>query len=183
VCSAATAGLSVVLGGLGPLACTTATGGVVGGDPIAAGPAAEGPCSGSSHTWTDLYECYFGPTGKGSCVGQSFCHGAPTQLGAQMSAFTCGPSKDGCWQGMTTPGSIVPMGGTADGTKTVLYGSLRKIINGHAVGLMPCNPQSVPQADGGTTINCSATQGGTYAFGQGDLERITAWIQEGAQDN
>jgi hypothetical protein len=163
------------------LGCSDATGTVHGGDALVVDPCTASLAeNGGGHRWQDLYTCYFGPTGKASCAAQGICHGSASQLGAQFSTFVCGPSKDACWQGMTAPGSIVPMGGTMDGTQTILYGSLRKPDN---TGLMPCSPVETPLPDGGTNTTCGSAANGNYTFTTDDLARITAWIQEGAQDN
>lgn len=165
-------------------ACTDATGGVQGGEPLAVDPCQVSlKQSGAGHRWQDLYACYFGPTGKASCAAQGVCHGAPDQAGAQFSTFVCGPSKDACWQGMTS--SIVPPKGATDGTKTALYFSLRR-QDGTATPAtdnMPCNPVTMPAADGGSNVTCSLSAGANYVFTSDDLARIVAWIQEGAQDN
>lgn len=165
-------------------ACTGATGGVQGGEPLAVDPCQVSlQQSGAGHRWQDLYACYFGPTGKASCASQGVCHGAPDQAGAAYSSFVCGPSKDACWQGMIS--SLVPPQGATDGTKTILYFSLRK-QNGTAsaaMGNMPCSPVTMPADDGGTKVTCSLSAGANYAFTADDLARIVAWVQEGAQDN
>jgi hypothetical protein len=167
------------LAGVAPTGCTNATGGVSGGDPLVADP-----CAGqTTHTWTDLYACYFGPMGKASCSAQSFCHGTAGADGTAQSGFLCGGSQEACWKGMTAAGSIVPSQGSMKPTQTLLYGSLRKALGGSVTGTMPCNPETTHDPDGGSTITCSADQGSTFAFTQSDLDRITAWIEEGAQDN
>jgi hypothetical protein len=91
-------------------ACTCAcgcdaSGGEQGGQPIAADPCGS-PQLG--HTWTDLYTCYFGPTGKANCSAQSACHatlgysgGIPG--GGAVSGFTCNADKHACWFSMTHP--------------------------------------------------------------------------------
>ena len=77
-----------------------ATGGEQGGQPLA-----PDPCSSPElgHTWTDLYTCYFGPTGKANCSAQSACHAALNGMGAGISAFVCGADKHACWFSMTHP--------------------------------------------------------------------------------
>jgi hypothetical protein len=158
--------------------CSDATGSVHGGGALVVDPC---DATQGGHRWQDLYTCYFGPTGKANCSSQGFCHGSETQLGSQFSNFVCPPTKDGCWQGMVA-GSLVPMAADmkTDPTQTILYGSLRK-PNG--TGLMPCSPVETPLPDGGTNITCGSSANGTYVFTTDDLARITAWIQEGAQDN
>jgi hypothetical protein len=168
----------VPLASLALMACSDATGGVPGGEPLAVDPCAASLASGSGHRWQDLYTCYFGPSGKASCASQGVCHGAPDQAGAQLSGFVCGPSRDACWQGITPIASLLPH--STDGTQTVLYGSLRKQ---DGTGLMPCTPISRSLPDGGTTTTCGTSSAGNYVFTPDDLARIVAWIQEGAQDN
>lgn len=64
-------------------------------------------------TWHDLYQCYFGPSGKASCTAQGFCHGSPTEQGGGYSQFICGSSSLECWQGMTIGEIICPGVGDA----------------------------------------------------------------------
>lgn len=61
------------------------------------------PCDATKggHTWTDLYTCYFGPTGKANCSAQSACHVSPNSSAAAISGFVCGSTKESCWFGMT----------------------------------------------------------------------------------
>ena len=63
------------------------------------------PCEATKggHTWSDLYACYFGPSGKAGCTAQSACHGSFPQQSTQFSGFVCGTSKDAVWYGMTHP--------------------------------------------------------------------------------
>jgi hypothetical protein len=75
-----------------------ATGGEQGGQTLAPDPCAS-PQLG--HAWTDLYTCYFGPTGKASCSAQSACHATQNGTGAISSAFVCGADKHACWFNMT----------------------------------------------------------------------------------
>jgi hypothetical protein len=91
--------LLVAFASLGSSACD-ATGAVQGGQ--ARGP---DPCDTTmgGHTWTDLYTCYFGPTAKGDCSGQSGCHGSLASTAVPISGFVCGLTKDECWFGMTHP--------------------------------------------------------------------------------
>ena len=63
------------------------------------------PCDATKggHTWTDLYTCYFGPSGKANCSAQTGCHVTAISYGASVSAFVCGSTKEDCWYGMTHP--------------------------------------------------------------------------------
>lgn len=196
------------------------------------------PCASPSlePTWTNLYKCYFGPTGRASCTAQGSCHGASTQTGARGSVppppvigdpnwgaavgYICGTSSAQCWAGMTQvpcvalgvadggadaeasaeagsdaagdggiPGDaaleaatdeggeaeagpplpaycgIVPAGGVSDPTQTYFWQALR--------GSTPKNLglHNMPNPLGG------------YTFTAQDLDRISAWIQQGAKDN
>src|SRR5579872_3303391 len=199
-----------------------ATGNVQGGEALIADPCA---ATQGGHTWTDLYTCYFGPTGKASCSGKSGCHGITNSSAAAISGFVCGASKDDCWFGMTHPiyvllgvepltpcdagaaaadGScpmlpadaspdaapictcypspstpdeaIVPTGGKVDPTTTFLWRALH-------VPSSPCTHalcNNMPCGDLGN--NCPKGTG-LYTFTPDDLARISAWINEGAQNN
>jgi hypothetical protein len=153
----------------GALSCSDASGVVRGGEALVVGP--PDPCAdgGTSSTWTDLYTCYFGPTGKASCSAQGTCHGDSSQSGALTSGFVCGTSKDACWQGMTQdtycanaepPCPIVPPGGSTTFKTTGLYKNLAKVSGG---GNMP--------------------QNGSYLFTDADLARIAQWISDGAKND
>jgi hypothetical protein len=91
------------LAALALLGCD-ATGGPQGGQPLL-----EDPCAATDggHTWSDLYTCYFGPSGKASCSALSACHGnfpqgsGGTLNGAVTSGYVCGSTKQECWYGMT----------------------------------------------------------------------------------
>ena len=77
-----------------------ATGNVQGGQALLPDPCA---ATHGGHTWTDLYACYFGPTGKANCSAQSGCHVSPDGTVASISGFVCGTTKESCWFGMTHP--------------------------------------------------------------------------------
>ncbi len=187
--------------GLPGLGCD-ASGSTQGGAALVADHCA-GPDLG--HTWTDLYTCYFGPSGKTSCVGQGFCHGSSNGTGAFPVGWTCGTTRESCWQGMwqaqSEPGSAgmvcnveaVPSdagseAGPADAsasdaadaappqppvvcvvasdpTTTKLWGVLRGTSSG--IRNMPWAQVGEP----GITLDAQ------------DLDRISAWIREGALDN
>jgi hypothetical protein len=68
-----------------------------------------GSCSAGnlSPTWTNLYECYFGPSGKASCAGQGICHVTPNvtnasslDLATGSTYWVCGGTRESCWQGV-----------------------------------------------------------------------------------
>src|SRR5580700_6747273 len=77
-----------------------ATGSAQGGEALIPDPCA---ATHGGHTWTDLYTCYFGPTGKASCSAKAGCHVIANSTPASISAFICGASKEDCWFGMTHP--------------------------------------------------------------------------------
>jgi hypothetical protein len=115
---------------------------------------------GDGSRFTDLYRDFFGPTGGASCSAQSICH-VPGGTGFMTSGYECFPDQNGCWASMTS--SIVPDGGTAMPETTTLYRALRKAPPTPGSGPMPRNS--------------------TFAFCPADLERITTWIQSGAQND
>jgi hypothetical protein len=166
------AGLAALAGlALAAVSCSDATGVVRGGEPLVA-PGPADPCvdGGTSSTWTDLYTCFFGPTGRASCSSQGTCHGDPSQTGALSSGFVCGTSKDECFKGMSDgtycsvntipPCPIVPANGTSSFASTGLYRNLAKVGGG---GNMP--------------------QNGSYLFTKADLARIAQWITDGAKND
>lgn len=152
------------------LAACDATGVERGGDPLVVDPC---DATNGGHTWQDLYICYFGPTGKAGCAGTAQCHGDPSQAGAitPPGFFVCGATRESCWYGMThancpdaaLPGTCRAAVTGTDATSTVLWGRLR--------GASGPGAHNMPNSSG------------AYTFTSDDLARISAWIQEGAQDN
>ena len=128
--------------------------------PLACHPA--GKALGTGHTWAELYVDYFGPGSGGDCgKNPGNCHGEPTAKGSMGSNFTCPPTRDGCYTGMTTgikttAPSNVPAGRVAK--DTILIQILRNADG--SGGSMPKSPA------------CS--------FDANDFQRITAWIKAGA---
>jgi len=170
------------------IGCTAATGSLGGGEPLfdaaatgvtvteqdSAGggggvttnnPSADCQDGGmhSGSTWTDLYQCYFGPTGPDSCAGQTgqagSCHGTG---GAESTIWTCGPSADSCYMGMMNYPMIDPTKNTSNPTMSGLYMILCQ-TNGS--GQMPNGCPSYAQ------------------LYPADMARIAAWIQDGGQNN
>jgi hypothetical protein len=88
-----------------------ATGGEQGGQALAPDPCDAANKNGGGHTWSDLYTCYFGPTGKANCSAQAGCHVTANSVAATISGFVCGASKQDCWFGMTHPIYVVEQGG------------------------------------------------------------------------
>jgi len=131
------------------------------------------PCSkggtNSGSRWQDLYACYFGPSGQASCGSQgNACHGVADAGGATfvLGHFFCGTTQESCWRGLIST-MVVPDGGAADPTSTLLYGALRKQTPG------PADP---PFAMPGPITS-------TYTFTPAALAQIGKWIEQGAQNN
>jgi hypothetical protein len=125
-----------------------------------AGDCQEGGAYGGSR-WTDLYQCYFGPSGPDSCSGQgTMCHAtADSQGGAD---WVCGATSDSCYMGMVGDPSIDPTQDSSDPTNNPLYSILCQ-TNGD--GFMPylcLQPAQLFPAD---------------------MARIAAWIQAGGTEN
>jgi hypothetical protein len=199
----------VALAGLVP-ACD-ASGSTQGGAPLQADPCSAGSLS---PTWTNIYNCYFGPTGKAGCSGKTSCHGPPPPCNPQATdclsgtiIWACGPSRESCREGLMSavpgllcPGEqVVPDAGSetdaaaesgavdaasemtesgapdagrgidastpvgCDPTTTLLWHALRG-ASGPGQHDMPYTPASV-------------------VFTQQELDLISTWIREGAQDN
>jgi hypothetical protein len=157
-------------------ACSDATGQLKGGQSIVIDSCP--PDAG--HTWSDLYQCYFGPSGRAACAGMSDCHTSASKVvGSGGLFFVCGLTKDTCWQGFTSTlvaGDAGPMPVKGAGN-TLQY--LR--APGSMIPIMPCNVTG--QKDGVPTCNLTGAAGNAYTFSKDDLDRINAWIADGAQDN
>jgi hypothetical protein len=172
-----------------------ASGSMEGGTPIVADP-----CSAPDlgHTWTDLYTCYFGPGGKTSCVGQGLCHGGPDQTGALFpNSWVCGTTRESCWRGMTQgqqacsdagQGAEGGDGGTVEAGAPMCMASSQPIVQADGGGTDPTTTLLWHALRGASGVGLHnmpysppATAGVTFT--QQDLDRISAWIREGAQDN
>jgi hypothetical protein len=115
-------------------------------------------------TWSDLYRDCFGPD-HASC-GQPACHGSASDPGSMSSGFVCGATQATCFNGITAMGSIVPAGGTPGSTSEAMTTSLYE------------NIRKAPPNVGGDMPKMS-----TFAFTQADLDRISTWIADGAQND
>jgi hypothetical protein len=170
-----------LLAALAVVACTNATGHVEGGDLLIADPCAPGAAA----TWTNLYTCYWGPTGAASCTAQTSCHGGSQELGSTTTGFVCA-DKDSCWSSMTQMGTggLPPIlclstagctSGVTSYEDTQLWGGLHQAGSPPTLDNMPCgNPLAVP--------SCTPAEA-KYTFSTYDLDQISTWIQGGAQDN
>jgi hypothetical protein len=169
------------------LACSDATGSLVGGDPVTIGgggsPGDDGGGGGGGgdaaltyisslsaacqpgganggDAWQDLYLCYFGPSGVASCTfSPGNCHGGSMELGTLGSGYMCGADSTACWTSIKA--SLVPSGTAA--AQTGLYGALRKSVSSGANN-MPLSPV-------------------TLTFQDGDMSRVASWITAGAPNN
>ena len=113
-------------------------------------------------TWTDLYTCYFGPTGPDSCAGSpGNCHGTGG-AGAQ-AAWLCGETSASCYMGMVAYSTLDPPAGKSDPTSSGLYMVLCQVNDaGVMTGVMP---------------EFCPTSAWLYPA---DMARIAAWIAAGA---
>jgi len=151
--------------------CSDASGTVKGGESLLdSGTSTEGGATiplciaanarGTGHTFSDLFQDYFGNTSGAACSGSSgACHGDANATGARNSGgFVC-PANDKttCHDTMTTKGLINP-GDQAAPENSLLYSTLRKTATG--VGTMPKSP--------------------LCGFDATDMKRITDWIGAGA---
>ncbi|MGA7119715.1 MAG: hypothetical protein WBY94_06435 [Polyangiaceae bacterium] len=150
------------------LGCGDAPDYVIGGDPLIVDPCQ--PADSGAIRWQDLYACYFGPSGPGSCGGLgSSCHASSTSTGGPF--FVCGETAYACWSGLIAKG-IVPDGGAPDPTTPELYSALYK---GGAIGVASNN---MPRSQSLSSANMP-----TYTFSAVDIAQISQWIQQGAQNN
>ena len=143
--------------------CGDASPDLNGGDPLFTDACAKGGAN-SGSTWTDLYACYFGPTGKASCGGQDQCHVASTTTAARVY-FVCGPDKDACWQGLMQGVAKIKADAGIDPTQGEFYQSL------HVEGTTP------------EPLSNNMPYNSSFGFTSDDLARIAAWLQQGAPDN
>lgn len=142
----------------GPYPMMTADGGV-----LLCHPAAK-PV-GTGHTWVDLYQDYFGPSGGANCgKNPGACHGSVSDKGAAASNFVCPPTRDDCYTGMTKGIRSTSPSNVASGVapqNTILIQILRNADG--SGGSMPKSPV------------CS--------FDTNDFQRITDWIKAGAPND
>ena len=127
-------------------------------------------------TWTALYKDLFGPAGIGQCGdatrtganGTTSCHQKSGDNGAVSSGFICGDTQQSCYDGITSPqanfiGQQVVVACSPCGS--YLTQVLRRSDgDGGITGIMPFYPENV-------------------VFTDDDMNRISAWIAAGAQNN
>jgi hypothetical protein len=154
--------------------CSDATGELRGGQSLYVDPCPQD----AGHTWTDLYGCYFGPSGKASCSALSECHGSKSNMLGNGGGFiVLGHTKESAYEGFTryaVPPDAGPMP-VQGATNVVMF------LRTSAGGFMPCNGSVIA---GTFTCNIDSTiPGNAYTFTPADMDRINTWINEGAQDN
>jgi hypothetical protein len=168
--------------------CDDATGNVSGGQ---ASPLVATSDGGGPPTWSALYADFFGPSGVASCTAQTSCHGAASQVGAQISGFVCGTSKDECWSGAVNgiPADaggifppIVPIDSGIAPTQMQLYLGLHQPSSSTDNPICAKNILYDCNMPCGDPPNCH-TNVATYTFTADDLSRISTWIAQGAQNN
>jgi hypothetical protein len=168
---AASASVAVLVG------CTDATGSLRGGEPVELDPCQVNP----GPTWTYLYGCYFGPTGKAACSGAGTCHSSQQDLGGSTGfpGFVCGESQSTCYEGFTSFDSqiTVPPGPPEPPKESasLVLSQLRHLDNGALLGTMPCSGAPMSAAD--------CLEGNGYVFTSDDLALIQAWINAGVPNN
>lgn len=152
-------------------ACSEAGGDIRGGDLTDAGaeattapPMTEGPCVGSGTKWSDLYRDIFGPTEQpGSCSFRSHCHGTAEGRGAQVGIH-CFDEK-GCRTSFIEKGLVSASDAAAPDQAALFVGLLRlRKPDGTISGFMPETPSN-------------------YLYSPACLDRMKAWIKDGAPDN
>jgi hypothetical protein len=130
-------------------------------DAGATGVCMPGPELESGHTWTELYTDYFSGHGRAACAGNGFCHGSISEPGASATGYVCPPDdKDTCYSTMKMAGFIAAT--TFEGT--YLAEGLQSVA---CTGF--CNMPLAPAE--------------AYYFSQTDVDRISAWLAEGAPNN
>jgi hypothetical protein len=128
-----------------------------------------------AESWRGLYRDFFGKRAKSSCAGTGLCHGSPTQAGAKQSNFVCA-DVDGCFasmRGSSHPEPRVLMGPlVADSAKAApesanLFKAIRYLT-----------PEGVQVPN----LNMPLSPSDFY-FKNGDIQRMQAWIRNGAQND
>jgi hypothetical protein len=154
-------------------ACSDAGGQLKGGTLTDGGVAAttppsftEGPCIGTGSHWSDLYRDIFGPTGRaGSCSFRSNCHGSADAAGSTSgSGIQCFDEK-GCRQSFLDKGLVSTFDAEAPENSALILSILRRRkADGTVSGFMPESPSD-------------------YLFSAVCLDRMKAWIRDGAKDD
>ncbi len=119
---------------------------------------------GTGTQWSDLYRDIFGPTGRpGSCAFLSTCHGSADADGVKAGGVSCVDAR-GCRQSFLDLKLVKPEN-QSDPDKATLFLVIRnRDATGTVRGFMPRTPSS-------------------FVFPAKSIERMKAWIRDGAPDN
>jgi hypothetical protein len=118
--------------------------------------------SGTGTTFSALYADLFGPSGRASCAGTgSACHASEDAAGA-IAKFVCA-TEDGCKTSMLGESRLVRADSdpAQPGSALLVKALRRKDADGEVIGRQPKSP--------------------LFVFHDRSLERIKAWIADGAK--
>lgn len=164
-----------------PLACTSASGEVRGGEarfdaalpePLIATTEptfADAPDT----SWRGIYRDYFGRRSKASCARTGACHGAPGQGGARSSNFVCA-DLDGCYTSLRT-GKKPP---TANKPRPLAL--VEEVDKEAPQNAELFNVLRLRTAEGLLENKGMPDQPKTFAYSVADVDRMKAWIKAGA---
>jgi hypothetical protein len=137
-------------------------------DGKATGVCTREPALSAGHTWTELYTDYFGGHGRAACAGNGTCHGDTSTAsgGYQATMFECPPDDPAtCYKTLKSAALVSVDAGTF--AQTYLSTALRSV---------DCNVQQNP-----CDMPLDPIQ--VYEFTQTDVDRISAWVAEGAPND
>ena len=162
-------GACLALVAIAAAACAEATGEVRGGETLDTAPPPQpssicfdedaGP---GGVRWSDLHRDLFGPTAFSRCAGNGACHGDPEQRGARSSGIVCGADARACRASFIASNWVKP-GAPED---SAILTALRR-----------------QNADGGIDVGVGMPRIPSCAFSVASMERIRAWIENGAPDD
>lgn len=162
-----------------PLACTSASGEVRGGEARfdAASPDEPTFADASPTSWKGIYRDFFGRRAKSSCAGNGACHDAAGKAGSSSSNFVCA-DVDGCYQSLRT-------GKKAATTNVPLPLALVEEVD----ILAPENARlfsvvRYKEPDGRIVENKGMPAlPRDFAYAAADIDRMKAWIKAGAKND
>ena len=166
-----------------PVACTSATGDVRGGEarfdaaspdplvvPISEPTFADAPPT----SWRGIYRDFFGRRSKASCAGNGTCHEAG-RGGAKVSNFICA-DVDGCWSSLRTakdPDPRVSMVALVEAVDSAAPDNayLFKVVRFRTADGTLVPNRGMPQVPR------------DFAYSADDVTRMQAWIKAGAKND
>ena len=169
-----------------PLACSSASGDVRGGEPRfdAASPepliASDEPtfADAPETSWRGIYREYFGRRSKASCARTGACHGAPDLGAGKSTGFVCA-DVDGCYKSLRT-GRKAPT--AQDPTPLSLVEDVdTKAENARNARLF--SVLRLRTAEGLLENKGMPDQPKTFAYTVKDVDLMTAWIKAGAKND